>query len=271
VEFEFANGERRGDRCSRGGIDHTFSIFGHDQIEVNENDNFGGLENINLNDTRLQEVRVSTDEPCAGQPLTPLAKELILTHRKGKREKQVRTDAHRERDRKRNKYRGANAKIVVALAEHNEGEVSPKGVADMFAKQTAREQIHEATVIDLVAERKCADDTAEELRIEKNKRAQNSANTVTREMKVERNGLHDRISEHQEEIALLKDTAKAVQSSNEDAMKQVKDAAKKEIVAAEQAAKRSDLKAQSAAKAAKKAKEGTVIAEAGAKTIAQQM
>jgi hypothetical protein len=90
-------------------------------------------------------------------------------------------------------------------------------------------------------------------------------------MKVERGGFLERISEHQEEIALPKDTAKAVQSSNEDAMKQVKDAAKKEITAAEQATKRSDLKAQRAAKAAKKAKEGTVTAEAGATTIAHQM
>ena len=167
MEFEFANGGLRGDRCSRGGIDHTLSMFGHEEMALVDNHNFGGSENINLFDTRLQGVRVLTGEPCAGQPLTPLANELTTTTRKRKREKQVRTDAHRERDRKRNKSRGSNAKIVAALAEHSEGVDSPQGVADMFAKQAAREQIHEATVIDLAAERKRADDNAEELRIEK--------------------------------------------------------------------------------------------------------
>jgi hypothetical protein len=146
-------------------------------------------------DTQLQGVRVLTGEPCAGQPLTPLTKELT---NKIKRKKQVRTDAHRERDRKRANGRGSNKKIVAARAEHSEGIDSPKGVAHMFAKQAACEQMHEATVIDLAAERKRADDNVEELRIEKNKRAQTVAKTVTKEMKVERDGFLERISELKE-------------------------------------------------------------------------
>ena len=91
------NGGLRGDRCSRGGIDHTLSMFGHEETALVDDHNFGGSENINLFDTRLQEVLVLTKEPCASQPLTPLANELP---NKRKRKKEVTTDARRERDRK---------------------------------------------------------------------------------------------------------------------------------------------------------------------------
>ena len=141
----------------------------------------------------------------------------------------------------------------------------------MFAKQAAREQIHEATVVDLVAERKRADDNAEELRIEKNKRAQTAANTVTREMKVERDGFLERISELEEDNTLHKDTLKAVQSSHADAMKHLKRDAKEKVAAAELAGKRSDLKAQRAAKAKKKANEEKEEANAEKKKRKEQM
>jgi hypothetical protein len=267
VEFDFANGERRVDGCFRGGIDNNLSMFGHEEMALVDCNNFGGSESINLFDERLQgvRVRVLTGEPCAGQPLTPLAKELT---NKGKRKKAIRTDADREYDRKRNKSRGSNANIVAALAAHSEGIDSPKRVADMFAKQAAREQIHEATVIDLAAVRKRADDNAEELQIEKNKRAQTAAKTVTREMKVERDGFLERISELEEGNTLHKDTLKAVQSSHAEAMKQLKRDAKGKVAAAELAGKRSDLKAQRAVKAKKKANEEKEEANAVKKNMA---
>jgi hypothetical protein len=243
-------------------------MFGHEEMALVDNDNFGGSENINLFDTRLQGVRVLTGEPCAGQPLTPLANEPT---NKRKRKKEVITDARRERGRKRTKCRGSNANIVAALAELSEGIDSPKGVADMFAKQAAREQIHEATVVDLAAERKRADDNAEELRIEKNKRAQTAANTVTREMKVERDGFLERISELEEGNTLHKDTLKAIQSSHADAMKQLKRDAKEKVAAAELACKRSDLKAQRAVKAKKKANVEKEEANAEKKTMAMHL
>ena len=141
----------------------------------------------------------------------------------------------------------------------------------MFAKQAAREKIHEATVVDLEAERKRADDNAEELRIEKNKRAQTAASTVTREMKVERDGFLERISELEESNTLHKDTLKAVQSSHADAMKQLKRDAKEKVAAAEHAEKRSDLKAQSADKAKKKANEEKEEANALTKEMAMTL
>ena len=183
---------------------------GLEDASLDEVINLGDTSTANLFATSLTDINVSP--PAEGVVQLPPLKstEKNYVH--------VRTEKDRQRDRERGRHKSRNASMAKELAKYSLD--SAQGVRNYFSEQASKkgqlEDQARSLTADLVAEKERADKAEKDLLLLQRKRAKTSAQSVAREMQVERDGYLGQIAKLDADIRELRDIAVAVQMCNAD-------------------------------------------------------